>query len=227
MLSVKKALALAAAIAGASIAFSASAQQEQDRAYLPATFEIEPSSHWLVGMAGDFTVDTVDPGDMHHRFILGISAAHCWDWFRLGGKLLMSPDGIAMTFLERGGVENIRSLAGITARAAFNVGSLQMLYGAGFHAEVRLSQHFWMMVATPLELGAVIWRTGSWNIQLFTGLRLLVAGELFNVFVLDPNGFDDGRVCNPETNSPQCDLDRVKDSPWNGFIGLVFARRID
>ncbi len=222
---VKRALVVMAAVAGVSFACPASAQQ--DRPHLLSSVEVEPDSHWLVGMAGDWTIDTQHPEEMHHRFLLGISAAHRWDWFSLGGKLMMSPDGIALAILESGDVENIRSLAGITTRAAFHIGSVEMLYGAGFHAELRLSEHFWMMYLTPLEIGAVVWDAGSWNIQLVAGLRVLVAGELVNIFVLDPNGVDDSRVCNPVTDSPQCDLDRVKDKPWKGFLGMVFARRID
>jgi len=238
MRGVKQAPALTAALIAAlilvTVASTARAREDvsaqaldEDRPPAPSGFADLSANRWLVGVAGDYNFDTDDLGDVHHHFILGISAAHRWDWFSLGGKLLMSPDGIAMALLERGGVENIRSLLGSFARAAFEIGSVEMLYGVGFHAELRLRRHFWMMCLTPLEIGTVLWRQGSWNIQLLTGLRIMVAGELLNVFVLDPNGFDDSRVCDPVADSPQCELDRVKQDPWYGFVGLVFARRID
>jgi hypothetical protein len=200
---------------------------QSDAGYLPESWEVFPSHYWLIGPAIDWTIDLERPEELSHHFLVGLSAMHRWSWFSLGGKFLMSADGLALVFADRGGPENIRSLAGVNSRVAFDVGPVEMLYGAAFEAELRLRDHFWLMYATPLELGAVLWRGGSWNIQLLTGVRLIAAGELLNVFVLDPNGVDHSRECDPVLDTPQCDLDRVRDNPWEVFLGITFARKIE
>jgi hypothetical protein len=130
------------------------------------------------------------------------------------------PHALVMAKPSQEGYEDSRFLGGLGLRGYFPLLGISFSYGVGFHAEVRLEDHFWLAYATPLELGVVLYAKNSWDIELFMGARRAFAGELINHFLIDPNGFDN--------ENAQRELDRTKtDDPWRGFVRIVFARRID
>jgi len=130
------------------------------------------------------------------------------------------PHVLLMSKPSDAGIEDSRFLAGLGLRGYFPLLGTSFSYGVGVHAEMRLEDHYWLAYATPLELGAVIWAKDSWDIELFVGARRAMAGDLINHFFIDPNGFDN--------ENAREELDRVRtDTPWQGFLRLVFARRID
>ena len=130
------------------------------------------------------------------------------------------PHVLLMSKPSDAGIEDSRFLAGIGLRSYFPLLGTSFSYGVGVHAEMRLEDHYWLAYATPLELGAVVWARNSWDIELFVGARRAFAGDLINHFFIDPNGFDN--------ENAQDELDRLRtETPWQGFLRIVFARRID
>lgn len=180
--------------------------------------DADGDNHFLVGIAADFTGHTTQgPAD---ELVMGPSVTHRWDWFDLGGRIMLGPAAVIDDLQsDDSDLERYRGLLGLHTRAALRVGGIEWTYGIGAHVEARLKDHFWLMYLTPLELGALVWEEGSWRIRALAGLRVVTAGELINVFLLDPNGFDNS-VARDE-------LEREKDTPVGAFFGIVFARRID
>jgi hypothetical protein len=118
------------------------------------------------------------------------------------------------------GIQAWRLLTGLGLRGYLPVGSVELSYGVGVYLEARMLDHYWLAHAMPLEVGAVLSRSGSWNIELFVGARYAFAGKLINSFLIDPNGFDN--------EDAQSELEVARDlKPWRGFLRVVFARRID
>jgi hypothetical protein len=131
-----------------------------------------------------------------------------------------APHALLMSKPSDAGLEDSRFLAGLGLRGYFPLLGTSFSYGVGVHAEMRLEDHYWLAYATPLELGAVIWAKDSWDIEIFVGARRAMAGDLINHFFIDPNGFDN--------ENAREELNRLRtDTPWQGFLRLVFARRID
>jgi hypothetical protein len=116
--------------------------------------------------------------------------------------------------------ENTRLLFGGGLRAYLPWLDHRLSYGVGVLTELRLEDHFWLAYATPLELGGVLYRRRSLELELFAGVRRAFAGELINSFLVDPNGFHDERA--------EAELERAKGADaWHGFVRLVISRRID
>lgn len=116
--------------------------------------------------------------------------------------------------------EDTRLLAGLGLRAYLPIWSGRLSYGVGVLGELRFEDHFWLAYATPLELGAVVYRKNSLEIELFAGARRAFAGKLMNVFLLDPNGF--------ENEGAQAELDRARHADaWHGFVRVTISRGID
>jgi len=119
-----------------------------------------------------------------------------------------------------GGYEDSRFLVAGGVRGYFPILGVETSYGVSIEAEARLSDHFWLAEATPVELGAVVFSKNSWDLQLFVGVRRVFGGGLINHFLIDPNGVDN------EDARDRFAEQRFVD-PWRGFVRLVFGRRLD
>lgn len=190
---------------------AASANAEALR-YVPATWQVEASRHWLVGVVLERTVRDFHPRDIFDGQLVGLSASSRWNWFEAGGKLEVSLK------LFRG-IEKVRGLLALGLAASTRLAGIECTYGIGVQTEARLADHYWLVHLTPAELGAIVWDAGSWRVRLSMGPRVLVAGRLINTFLLDPNGFDDEHA--------RMALHRQKQAPWDAFFRITFARRID
>jgi hypothetical protein len=133
-------------------------------------------------------------------------------------------------FSPREKFEETRLLAGLTLRAYVPLLGTEFAYGVGMQADLRLEESLWVASATPAELSAVIFDRGSWRVQLAVGVSRIFGGDVVDSFLIDPNGFQSG----PVDEQLQCalrDSTRASDcgslAPWQGFINLTFARRID
>ncbi len=116
--------------------------------------------------------------------------------------------------------EDTRALAGTGLRAYLPFAGGRLSYAVGILGELRFEEHFWLAYATPVELGAVVYRKRSLEIELFAGMRRAFAGRLVNSFLLDPNGF--------ENEDAQARLVRARhEDAWHGFVRIVISRRID
>jgi hypothetical protein len=175
---------------------------------LPASL-IPPESRYLaLGVALEGFGRSFENGDAFG----GLAALYRLKSFGPHASLLLRP--------SEAGIQAWRLLTGLGLRGYLPVGPVEVSYGVGVYLEARLLDHYWLGHAMPLELGTVLSRAGSWNIELFMGARYAFTGKLINTFLIDPNGFDN--------EDAQRELDVARDKrPWRGFLRIVFARRID
>lgn len=92
-------------------------------------------------------------------------------------------------------------------------------YGVAVHGEANLVDHHWMLHLCPVELGTDLFTRGTMNVQLFVGLRYAARGAMIHNFFIDPNGHQSAVLREV--------LDDRLAAPWEGFVSLVFARRLD
>lgn len=169
--------------------------------------------YWVVGIGAEYFTSAAESVGSGGEELLGLTTM-----WRLGAfgphAMLMAKPGV-----ER--VQDSRALAGLGLRGYYDIsGFTEISYGVGGHLEARLTDHFWLGYLTPLELGAVVWHKGSWDIEAFIGVRRAVGGSLINYFLIDPNAFDNAEA--------QDHLDDVlHGTPWRAFVRVVFGRRVD
>lgn len=184
-----------------------------ERPLLPEHLARLPKNYFVIGAALERFGENFAGKSQADNLLYGVAAM--WRIKSFGPHILI------MTKPSTDNYQNSRFLAGAGLRGMFNVpGLTEFSYGVGTHIEARLEDHYWLAFATPAELGATIWRRGSWNIDLFLGVRRAMAGQLINHFLIDPNGIDN--------ENAQDELYRARhEDAWKGFIRLVFSRRID
>lgn len=188
-------------------------------AFVPATEDIdletfaeEPTSYFLVGVALERADDSVIGDELLADQLVGATAMYrVWN-VGFGGRLLFSPD------LDRANVVQIRLLLGADLRIYHEFFGIEWSYGIGALAETRLADHFWLTYVTPAELGATVYQSQTFSMRVFAGVRYLASGTLVNSFLIDPNGFDNENAADA--------LQEEKDNPLEGFVRIVFARRI-
>ena len=181
---------------------------------LPPDWEVKEPTYWVFGVTLENAGQNINDGEERIRDTLfGLSAAFRYDWVGPHARLLVAPDGQEY--------QNSRFFGGLGFRAhLLEALGTEFSYGVGAHFDARLKRHYWLAGVTPFELGAKIWSKGSWHIELFTGARFAFAGELVDWFLIDPNGFNNENAAD--------DLRAARDDqPWEGFLAVVFGRRID
>lgn len=115
-------------------------------------------------------------------------------------------------------IVNTRGFFGAGLRLRTDVFGVTTFLGAGAHVEARLRNHYWLTYVTPFEVGVTLWTHGSFRVELYAGARAVIAGDLVNHFLLDPNG-----VNNVLANEA---LDAEKRRPWEGYLSLVVGRAL-
>jgi hypothetical protein len=181
---------------------------------LPDSLVREPENYLVIGVAAEaFASTQSEHRSTNNNLLYGLAAM--WRLKSFGPHLVL------MTKPATDNYQNSRFLAGGGLRGYFKVpGVTEFSYGVGTHIEARLEDHYWLAFATPVELGATVYRRGSWHIDVFLGARRAMAGELINHFLIDPNGIDN--------ENAKDDLYRARHvEPWKGFLRVVFSRRID
>lgn len=178
---------------------------------LPSALVPEPRSHWTVSGG----LERFGGGTTGGDFLLALATT-----FRIAG---FAPNAlfIGKPHLGTTNYENSRFGLGLGLRAYVPVFGTEVSYGFGFMGELRFQEHFWLAYATPLELSCVLYRKNTFEIELFAGARRAFTGHLLNVFLLDPNGY--------ENEGAQANLDRATTGghAWSGFLRLVISRRLD
>jgi hypothetical protein len=210
-----------AVLAAALLAASGPAQSEpshdiQDGAngapLLPRDFDVWPSTHWVVGLALETARHRIDQDELVRDLLAGLSVTFRYRAWGPHARLLLEPGG------ER--YNEIRYFGAAGLRGYMPLAGTELSYGVGVHFDARLAHHYWLAGATPLELGATLYRAGTWRIELFAGARYAFAGALVDSFLIDPNGFD-----NADAHE---DLQNARDEqPWEVYLTLTFGRRID
>jgi hypothetical protein len=128
--------------------------------------------------------------------------------YGLHGRLLVSPN------VQR--TVDTRGLAALGLRTRARVLGVDTYVGVGAHVEARLRTHYWLAYVAPMELGVTAWQRGSFRFEIFLGARGVVAGDLIDFFLIDPNGVD-----NEAANEA---LRGRKSRPWEAYLSFVFAR---
>jgi hypothetical protein len=116
--------------------------------------------------------------------------------------------------------ENVAAMAGAGVRVHFDLGDVPLSYGVGLSIEARLRDSIWLAYATPVEIGAPLYRGDSAEYYVFVGARHSMAGALINSYLLDPNGYDN-----------QDSFDRLaelrEEHAWQLYVSFAFGRRIE
>lgn len=177
-----------------------------------AQWGVEPTRYFLVGVAFERGDDTIIGDDLLGDQLIGATVMYRAGDVGFGGRLLLSPKFERSSFLE------IRGQLGLDARYYFTYG-LDWSVGLGVSAEARLADHLWLAYANLLEIGATVYSSRTLSVRLFGGVRYAFGGNLVNWFLVDPNGFDNENAAD--------DLKEELDAPFEGFVRLVFQRRIE
>ncbi len=204
-----------AALAGLGLALFAS----EASAFMPesepidtARWGAEPTRYFLVGVAFERGDDTIYGEDLLGDQLIGATVVYRTGDVGFGGRLLMSPK------FERSSILELRGQIGLDLRYYFTYG-LDWSVGLGASAEARLGDHLWLAYANLLELGVTVYESRTFAARLFAGVRYAFGGNLVNWFLVDPNGFDN-EIARDE-------LDDELDDPFEGFVRIVFQRRIE
>jgi hypothetical protein len=177
---------------------------------LSPRWRVEPRWHWVVGVTTESAAHRVESDEVIRELFVGLSAGFRWRWANPHLRVLVGGQGV-----------EARYFAGLGFRTFFaDFLGTEWSYGVGAHFDARLARHYWLVGATPLELGVTLFDRRSWSVQLFWGARVAVAGRLLNSFIIDPNGFDNAAA--------RDDLEDARDRrPWEGFASLVFGRKVE
>jgi hypothetical protein len=194
-----------------SVAATAGGDVGRRSPLLPAAWDVDSEAYWVLGLALERAGTNVVGDDVLRDQLVGLSFAFRW-WFLEPHLRLMASPTI-------GRYQNTRALAGGGLRLHASLFDFDFSYGGGAHIEVRLDDHYWLAGVTPFEAGMTVWDRGSWRIQVFVGARFIVAGELVNSFMIDPNGFNN--------ENARDELNRTLDSPWEGVVSVTFGRRVE
>jgi hypothetical protein len=179
---------------------------------LPRTLLSQPRNYWVAGIALERFSTRNDSITALDHFLVGVTAMWRLGHFAPHSLLMITPSE---------GHENLRVLGGLGFRAYLDVpGFTELSAGFGTHLEARLKDHYWLGYITPIELGGTIVSNRTLDIELFVGVRRVIAGALINNFLIDPNGFD--------SEDARDNLeDERHGNAWKGFARVVFGRRLD
>lgn len=173
---------------------------------------ISRPSHWLVGVTFDraagFT--RIDDESLISDQYVGVSATYHRAWFGGNARFMMTPRRLA---------PRTRAALALGTRVVTHAFDRRWSYGVAVHGEANLVDHHWMLLLCPVEIGADLFTTGSMSVQLFAGVRYAAEGAMITNFFIDPNGHESDALAQL--------LQARLDSPWEGFVSLVFARRLD
>lgn len=188
-------------------------------AYMPETEPVDavnwapdPERYFLVGIAFERGDDSIYGEDLLGDQLIGAAVTYRYRDVGVGFRLLVSPK------LERSSLLELRGQLGLDVRYYFTLG-LDWSAGLGVSGEARLADHFWLAYVNLLEVGVTLHETPSFSARLFAGVRYAADGNLVNWFLVDPNGFDN-----------EIARDRLDDeigAPFEGFVRIVFQRRIE
>jgi hypothetical protein len=203
------ALAVAAFFPAAANAAPFGIEPQNEGPFLEA---LTPPGHWIVGVTLDRAsgLGRVDDEDLVDDQLFGLSGTYQRGWFGLNLKMLVTPQRVSP-----------RTRAGLVlgVRASYSALGRRWIYGVGLQGDAVLDDHHWILYASPVEIGFDVFTHNSFHAQLFVGARYALRGGLITNFLIDPNGFP-----HPEFEAI---LDDKLDNPWEGFVSLVFARRVD
>ncbi len=175
-------------------------------------YRILRPSHWLVGVTVDRAAGfaRLDDQSLVSDQYLGLSATYRRAWFGGNVRYMMTPQRLA---------PRTRAMLALGARVVTSSFGRSWSWGVAVHGEANLVDHHWMLLLCPVEIGTDLVTTGTMNVQLFVGLRYAAKGSMIHNFFIDPNGHESALL-------EQVLQDRL-DTPWEGFVSLVFARRLD
>jgi hypothetical protein len=132
----------------------------------------------------------------------------------------LSPHLRALVSPSLGAYHNLAGMLGGGLRAHFDLAGVSLSYGVGLSIETRLRDSLWLSYATPIEIGASLYRGSSAEHFVFVGARRTLAGALINSYLLDPNGYDNEGYVER--------LAELRDeNAWQLFVSIAFGRRVE
>lgn len=182
-------------------------------------------SHWIVGVTLDRAAGPTRLGEERHDGevepfnqgeepfddqLFGFSATWQRAWFGLHGRYATTPQ-------RRFRRQRTNILLG--TRFLYKAFGRTWSYGINAQAEADLENHNWFLYATPLEIGGDLYTNRSFHLQLYVGVRYALVGDVIKNMFIDPNGI--------QSEDFETIVDNTLDEPWEGYVSLVFARRID
>ena len=167
---------------------------------------------WTVGLALERGVHAIVGTGLADDQLFGLSTTYYPGGGRLGvtSRVLLSPN-----------FSNIVNTRGVLLgglRLRQEIFGVEAFLGANAHLEARLRNHYWLTYVAPAEIGVALFRKRSFRIEVYTGLRAVVAGDLVDHFLIDPNG-----VNNAQANEA---LDAERKRPWEGYVSIVIGRAL-
>ncbi len=164
---------------------------------------------WMAGVVLERGVHALTERSILDDQLVGLSATYFVQGrFGLHGRLLASPN------VSR--VVDTRGVSAVGLRLRTELLGVETFLGVGAHAEVRLRTHYWLAYAAPFEVGFTAYRRRSFRVEVFLGARAVVAGDLIDFYLLDPNGVDNVQAGDA--------LTREKRRPWEGYLSIVIGR---
>ena len=173
---------------------------------------LDPPDYWLVGVALDRASgpERLDDDRALEEQFIGVSATYHRAWFGANIKLVAAPRSHAPR-------TPATLVTGI--RIATRAFGRHFTYGVNVQGEANLASHYWIFHVSPLEIGGDLYVHRGLHIQLFAGVRYALEGDSIKSFLIDPNGFPSDVFTDR--------LNQRLDNPWEGFVSLVLARKID
>ncbi|MBX3262037.1 MAG: hypothetical protein KIS78_28815 [Labilithrix sp.] len=201
-----KALAVAAAVAALGAAPSARAAEDE-----APTFEdaVARRPDWTAGIVLERSIRSVVGESLVDDQLFGLSATRfVAGRYGIHARLLVSPN------VER--FVDTRGVAALGFRLRTRVLGVDTFLGSGAHVEARLRTHYWLGYVAPLELGVTAWKKGSFRVEVFVGMRGILAGDLVNSYLIDPNGVDNAQAADA--------LAARRARPWESYLSIVLGR---
>jgi hypothetical protein len=204
---------LALLLCGQTLAATAHAGEDSPAPpYLSSSRSVESSGFWWPSVV-------FERGSTHLRGVRTLDETR----FGLGIAYRSRSLSPHLRALISPSIRTYQNLAGMAAggvRVHFELGGVPFSYGIGLSLEARLRDSLWVAYATPIEIGAPLYRGQSAEHYLFVGARHSMAGALINSFLLDPNGYDN-----------EDSLDRLADlretHAWQLYVTLMIGRRVE
>ncbi len=170
-------------------------------------------SHWIIGVTLDRAAGPtrIDAGEEpFNDQLFGFSATWQRAWFGLHGRYATTPQ-------RRFRRQRTNVLLG--TRILYDAFGRTWSYGINAQAEADLENHNWFLYATPIEIGGDLYTRRSFHLQLYVGVRYAFEGAVIKNMFIDPNGIQ-SELFDEKVRA-------TLDEPWEGYVSLVFARRID
>jgi hypothetical protein len=184
----------------------------QDRSGERLDDTVARPQRWTVGLVLERGVHSIAGTGLADDQLFGLSTTYYLGGGPLGfnSRVMLSPN-----------FQNVVNTRGVVlggVRLRKEIFGVETFLGANAHLEARLRNHYWLTYVAPFEVGLAIFRKRSFRVEVYTGARAVVGGDLLDHFLIDPNG-----VNNAEATDA---LAAERKRPWEGYVSIVIGRAL-